>query len=35
MSFNQFYSQFMEIKEFPKEIQEIDEGFDSIPAKKP
>jgi hypothetical protein len=35
MSFNQFYSQFMEIQEYPCDISEIDEGFDCIPSKKP
>ena len=33
MSFNRFYSQFMEIPEYPPDIQKIDEGFESLSAK--
>ncbi len=34
MSFDRFYSQIMEIPEYPPDIRNIDEGFESLTPKK-
>jgi hypothetical protein len=34
MSFDAFYSKFMQIPEYPLDIDEIDDGFENVPSPK-